>query len=67
MRPGPKPRMFGAVCDRCFAVYLVRQFPSLSLCPDCYLGGMKPADRGKLLGHIGVTGQRIDSDLRRVS
>ena len=67
MRPGPKPRMFGACCDRCGSVYLVRQFPALSLCPDCYLGGMPAAERGRLLGHIELTGQRIDADLRRAS
>lgn len=60
MNPGPKPRMFGAVCNRRGDVYLIGQFPSLSLCPGCFLGGMEPAARGRLLGHVEKTGQRIE-------
>ena len=34
---------------------------------EALTGGMQPAERGRLLGHIELTGQRIDADLRRAS
>jgi hypothetical protein len=42
----------GALCDRCSTPYLATTWPHLCLCAPCQLGGMKPADRDRLLGHI---------------
>jgi hypothetical protein len=51
--------MSGSVCDRCGTPYLAPQFPSIMLCPSCYLGAMTPAERGRLLTHLDKTGKRV--------
>lgn len=49
----PMSHIFGACCDRCGTTFLIGQFPHVGLCPPCYLGGMEPEARKRLLTHIG--------------
>jgi hypothetical protein len=50
---------YGCCCDRCGYAYLARTFPHVGLCPTCFLGSLPADQRGKLLGHLEKTGQRI--------
>jgi hypothetical protein len=49
----PVVNVFGAVCDRCGRAYLIGQFPHACLCPGCYVGAMKPAERKRVLARAG--------------
>jgi hypothetical protein len=60
MNPLPPPRgRIGAICDRCYQPYYAPGFPHNCLCPNCFLGIVTPAQRGRLVGDTAVTGSRI--------
>ncbi len=52
-------RLYGGVCDRCSTAFLIGHFPNLALCPGCYIGAMEPIQRGRLIGHVQKTGNRV--------
>lgn len=59
VKRAPKPRIYGAVCDRCSELYIVEQFPRMCLCPGCLLAILPNKLRNSLIARTELTGERI--------